>query len=39
MKENVEPTNKQSSDFGQVIYPVRVSYGENWIPLGGFFYV
>ena len=29
MKENVEPTNKQSSDFGQVIYPVRVSCREN----------
>ena len=33
MKENVEPTNKQSSDFGQLIYPVRVSFRENRTPL------
>lgn len=28
MKENVEPTNEQC-DFGQVINPIRVSYGGN----------
>lgn len=32
MKENVEPTNEQC-DFGQVINPIRVSYGGNWVPL------